>query len=148
MAKPFASLASDAIRTSGRLVYNVNNHVKAVAIAVHEEEVLAMPVDIGTTRSNWVASLTAPHVGELTAYAPGSHLGIAETANAEGAIQQGRNVIGSRQPGEGSVYLVNNTEYIGRINSPQVNRAPMSLVIADALLRGLSRVGLLRETLK
>lgn len=140
MAKPFANLASDMLRLSGRLPLNTNNAVKAISAAVHEEEVLAMPVDTARSRSNWVASLHAPFDGELEPYAPGRHLGIAETANAESAIQQGRNVIGSRLPGPGTVYLTNNVEYLDDIHSPQIGFQPISSVVSQALLTGVGRV--------
>lgn len=140
MAKPFDTLASDSLRIAGKVPLNANNLVKAVSLAVDEEVVLAMPVDTAKTRSGWAASLIAPHEGEIEPYFPGRHQGIGETANAEAAIQQARNVISQRRPGPGSVYLTNNTPYIGVINSPQVGNAPISTVIATAILKGISRI--------
>lgn len=144
MARPFANLAEDMLRLSGTLAGNANNAVRGISAAIHEECVLATPVDTGKARSNWVVTLGTPFIGELNPYSPGSHLGIGERANAEAAIQQGRNILGARQPSEGEapVFITNNVDYLDKIRSPQIAFQPMSSVIETAILSGISRVSI------
>jgi hypothetical protein len=123
----FADLASSMNRRASNLPRAVNAVAKALAEAVDFQVVISTPVDIGVARSNWVVSLGTPVDDFIEAYAPGSHLGIAEKANAFAAIIQGRKEIQDRQPGQ-NIVIQNNAPYIGRLNDGWSAQAPAGFV--------------------
>lgn len=117
---------------------NVNKTVKEVGKTVDSELVRNTPVDTGQARSNWVASLGGETADFLLPYAPGSHLGVSETANAAAAEAQAIGVIDARKPGE-DIYICNNTPYIGLLNGGSSTQAPENFV-ESAVQRGIEVV--------
>ncbi len=86
-----------------------------VVRAMLDEVVISTPVDTGTSRSNWQIGVNAPPSSVLRAYAPGSHLGIGERANAAATIAAGNAVIASSSAND-KLYIVNNYRSIGFLN--------------------------------
>ncbi len=115
-----------------RLEMNVNSAVKKVVIAVDQAVVLGTPVDKGPARSNWQVSLGQAKTDVISAYAPGNKLGVSESANAQGALDQGRAAVAGRQEGQ-DVYISNNIPYIGKLNDGSSAQAPANFVEQAAL---------------
>ena len=113
-----------------------NGVKKGLAEGIDRELIISTPVDIGTARSNWVISLGAENTDFILAYAPGSHLGIAEKTNAFAAIIQGRHEIAGALPGQ-TIFLCNNAPYIGILNDGHSKQAP-PLFIESAITRGIT----------
>jgi hypothetical protein len=98
-----------------------------VAARVEEALVRATPVDTGKARSNWLVSNGSPMEDEIEPYSPGSKLGISEDANAEAAIQQGKEAITQHPSGE-DIFIRNNVDYIERLNDGWSKQAPALFV--------------------
>ncbi len=122
-----ASLGDFSIRMSKRgkqVTDNTNRNIKRLALAIDQTIVLATPVDTGRARSNWilaVGSATRSQIEPYSAYSRGSKGGGAErgeTANAKSAMDQAKVAVSSRQP-EQTIFISNNLDYIGILNSPQ-----------------------------
>jgi hypothetical protein len=95
-----------------------NRAVKKLAAAILQTVVFSTPVDTGRARSNWLVTLGSPSSATLEPFSAGDHLGISETANAAAAIAAGNATIPRRVP-EQTVYIQNNLDYIGLLNSDQ-----------------------------
>jgi hypothetical protein len=95
---------------------NVNGTKRAVAKAVIRECIVSTPVDKGVARSNWQALLGDYSADKVPAFAPGNHLGLAETANADAAIQAANSAIDRAAPGE-DIVVLNNVDYIETLNN-------------------------------
>lgn len=108
------------------------------ALAVDQALVLATPVDKGRARSNWQVSVGRPILAEIEPYAPGDKLGLGETANASGALEQARAAL-ARDIGEEPIYITNNVEYINVLNAGHSAQAPAGFV-EEALAAGLAVV--------
>jgi len=119
-----------------------NRVVKQCALAVDQTVVLATPVDTGRARSNWLVSLGNPVEQVIDPYQPlpkGTNPDkVGETGNARGAIEQGKQVITSRQP-EQTVFITNNVDYIGYLNEGSSAQAPAMFVEA-AVQAGVAAV--------
>jgi hypothetical protein len=115
-----------------RVGRNINNTVKATAKAVAREVITGTPVDTGKARSNWQASLGEEQDTVINPHAPGSRLGISETANANAAITIADSVIDARKPGE-DVFIQNNVFYIGLLNNGSSQQAAAGFVQAAAV---------------
>lgn len=100
-----------------KVEYSASRLVPRIAVAVHRAIVEGTPVDTGLARSNWIVSLGSPFRGVVPPWAPGDHLGIGETANADVAIKQGEAAILGYRSGM-TVFIQNNAPYIGVLNSP------------------------------
>lgn len=75
------------------------------------------PADVGTARSNWIASINQPNAGTIPAYAPGSHLGRFETANKGAArAQQDNEIKKFDSANDSSIHITNNLDYIAMLN--------------------------------
>ena len=81
------------------------------------------PVDVGTARSNWLASIGRPRTGRIRAYSPyqsrhkkpyGAGGSKGEGANLSGVQSQGRNALANYK--KGSIYISNNLPYIGPLD--------------------------------
>lgn len=127
---------SRRIRERGRQVEAGANRIKReVALIADREVVLATPVDTGRARSNWIVSLQAPILAEREPYAPGEGLGISERANAQGAIDQGKDRINAAKPGQ-TIFISNNVYYIGFLNdgtSAQAARGFVQTAVMQAV---------------
>lgn len=95
--------------------------------AVHEKVVSNTPVDVGTARSNWVIRIGRPFDLIYKAYAPGSHLGVGETANRAAALRQAAAQLGGNKSGQ-PIYITNNVPYIRRLNDGWSRQAPANFV--------------------
>jgi len=113
---------------------NLNRTVRKVGIVADQALVFGTPVDKGTARSNWRVSINNPEFGVISAYAPGEGLGVGESGNALGAINQGLAVIAGRLPGQ-NIVIANNLPYIVPLNEGSSRQAPAGFVesaVADA----------------
>lgn len=120
-----------------RLTDGVEGLMKRIALAVDEAVIYGTPVDTGFARSNWIVSLGNPTTGTISPYSPGNKLGIGESPNARGAIAQGRAVIDGFTIGR-VIYIVNNTPYIGVLNSPSTpSRQAAPFFVQTAILAGV-----------
>lgn len=131
-------LADDLDDLSFGLPAKVNQVVQLVSALVLTEVVKGTPVDIGTARSNWQASISVPVLDSVDAYAPGSHLGIDEQENANAAIAIGKVSISTRKDGE-DVWIVNNLDYIQLLNAGSSKQAPQ-LFVEKAILVGIRQL--------
>lgn len=129
VARSFDTLPAFLKQLDKRVREGLPKTVRATAIAIDESLVRNTPVNTGKARSNWVASSNAPFKGVIPPYAPGRRLGITEQANATAAITQARSVI-ARFDGRriSSIYLVNNVDYIGKLNSGSSIQQPAMFV--------------------
>ncbi|MGD9210530.1 MAG: hypothetical protein PVI90_07130 [Desulfobacteraceae bacterium] len=114
-----------------RLGTEVNRIVRQVALQIDQAVVLATPVNTGFARSNWIVSLDVPVDHTHDPFSPikkGMDPNkINESANAKGAIDQGKQVIATRKL-EQDVYITNNTSYIGKLNDGSSAQAPAQFV--------------------
>lgn len=84
----------------------------------------ATPIDVGTARSNWVASIGSAYDGTRAAfspypsrhrppYGPGGSMG--EGRNQAGAVWSAAAALKGKKPGE-DIHITNNLPYIMRLN--------------------------------
>lgn len=107
-------------------VKNINEAVRACALAVDQQVVTASPVDTGRFRSNWLASLEVPVAITTQPYSPGEG-GSTGGANSAAAMAQANSVIASRQPGQ-DIWISNNLPYAQRLNDGYSRQAPANFV--------------------
>ncbi len=108
------------------VVKNGNAIKRKAALAVDATVVLATPVDTGRARSNWQVNLNSAADGSIEPYAPGKSGSTAGT-NAQAALDQGKQVIGTAQPTQ-AIHITNNLPYIGRLNDGSSAQAPAGFV--------------------
>ena len=136
-------------RRLNRRAENVRQNIERVRREVAEEMlievVLATPVDTGKARSNWQVGIGAPPSGVVSPYAPGRHLGLGETGNANGAIYAGQSVLRVSDPDQ-TIYIGNNVHYLEKLNdgfSPQAGAG----FVERAFERARQRVNRARRVL-
>lgn len=132
------------IRKRGSQIENsATRIVKATSVRALKSLVRNTPVDKGVARSNWRVGIGAPARSVIGAYAPGSKLGIGETANASAAIGAGRarieSVRGTTSGLATAIYISNAVPYIGRLNSGYSKQAPSGFV-ETALLEARAEI--------
>lgn len=137
MANGFGDFNKRMKAHGANVVKNANIIKRKAALAVDATVVLATPVDTGRARSNWQVSLNVPITDDRDAFAPGK-AGSTGGTNAQAALNQGKGVIDSAQPGSG-IYITNNLPYIGRLNDGSSAQAPAGFV-QDAVLQGINAV--------
>lgn len=108
-----------------------------VVLAVSDFIIRGTPVDTGQARSNWLPSHRVPMNGTIAPYAPGRHLGISETTNADRAMDRVRSAVAARPLGE-TFYLSNNVEYIEDLNQGTSRQAP-TMFVQLAIQKGLNK---------
>lgn len=129
MVKPFSAMPGVMRDRAAEVQRGTTVIVRRAARAIDRGVVFGTPVDEGTARSNWVATLNVPFSGVIPAYAPGSKLGIAERGNAQGAIVQASGVINQYQAGRTrTIHFTNNVPYIERLNNGSSLQAPAMFV--------------------
>jgi hypothetical protein len=115
---------------AGRVPGEANRVKRLTALAVDQTVVTSTPVDTGLARSCWLVTLGKPTDAVLKeAYAPTSHGGISETANANAAMEQGKGVIAAAKPGE-VLFIANNVKYVVPLNEGHSAQAPAMFVEA------------------
>lgn len=125
------------------LAYNTEK-----ALAVHQELILATPVDTGLARSNWILNIGRQAAKrKIKPYAPGNKLGIDERANAISAFNQGIAVVenSGRITKSMDVFIVNNIEYIGFIKSDQAPKNFIQLAIKRGLANNKPRTSFVKR---
>lgn len=100
---------------------------RRVFLAMGTEIIRGTPVDTGAARSNWQGGVGGPKRNVIPPYAPGSHLGIAETANAQGAIDALEATVAGSFTDE-PLWLSNNLFYITKLNAGSSKQAPANFV--------------------
>jgi hypothetical protein len=120
----------------------VGKVVRLTALAVDQTVVMATPVDTGRARSNWIVSVDKPVDAVIEPYVAlpkGKGAGkLGETGNAQAAMNQGQEVIATREP-EQSICITNNVEYITALNDGSSAQAP-ALFIESAVDAGVAAV--------
>lgn len=100
---------------------------RLTALAIDQTLVLSTPVDKGTARSNWLVSLGDARKDTIEAYNELEDGDITETANAEAAMAQGKEVIAAAKP-ETDIHITNNLPYIVPLNEGHSAQAPAAFV--------------------
>jgi len=100
---------------------------RRAALAVDQAVVLGTPVDTGTARSNWIVSLDVPSKSIREAYTPLDGGDMSESANAQAALAQGKDVI-VRAKFETDIHITNNLDYIVPLNEGSSAQAPAAFV--------------------
>lgn len=116
----------------------VTRLVQTVSIAVDQALVLSTPVDTGRARSNWIVSTGQPTSEVIPPYAPGENLGTGEGANANAALEQGRQEAENYRLGQ-TLFITNNLPYIGRLNDGSSAQAP-AMFVEEAIQEGVRAV--------
>lgn len=120
---------SKRMGTIGRLVEaNSEKAVRQVALAADSAVVTATPVDTGRARSNWLVEIDAPAAGTREPYSEGSKLGLSETENLNGALEQGASKIAQYKVGNSEIHITNNLPYIEELNNGSSSQAPENFV--------------------
>lgn len=136
MAKSFSQLPG-SMDDLGDNVHRIGTIlVKQVAKAIGATVIDTTKVDTGLARSNWRATLNAPAAGTIPPYSPGNKLGKSESANANAAKAQQKQVINQFNAAKNTgVFITNNVRYIGVLNDGGKNHAP-GLMVQQALQTG------------
>ncbi len=109
-----------------RVETNAPAAVRRIALAVDRGVVTQTPVDTSRARSNWVVSLNSPVNATRDPYSPGTD-GSTAGASTQAALDQGaRTIEGYR--GGGSIWIVNNVDYINKLNAGSSAQAPAGFV--------------------
>lgn len=136
MTKSFDQLPNSLNMLGSRVERGATRVVKVVSTAIGATVVDTTKVDTGVARSNWRATLNAPASGTIPAYAPGNKLGSSETANANAAKSQQKQVISKFNAKKHTgVFIVNNVHYIGALNNGSPVHAP-GLMVEQGLQSG------------
>lgn len=115
--RPFSQLPAAMGNLGTRVQQAGTKIVRQVATGIGATLVDTTRVDTGAARSNWRATLNTPASGTIFPYAPGNKLGRGETANANAAKSQQRQVIARfNARKDKSVMITNNVDYIGILN--------------------------------
>lgn len=120
-----AGLRQTMYATAAQLPNNVNRVMGEVADAIAPVLVYATPVDTSRARANWQASIGSPATGVLFSK-PQSP----PTPSAGGniAISSIRGVAALYAGQPGGIYIVNNLDYIQRLNDGYSGQAPANFV--------------------
>lgn len=113
---------------SSRMEPELEATMRKVTLAVDQAVVLATPVDTGRARSNWVVSRGKATSKKIPPYAPGSKLGIGESGNLQGALDQARSEMSSYKLAEGDIYISNNIHYVSILNGGTSAQAPRGFI--------------------
>ena len=100
---------------------------RETALVIDQAVVVGTPVNTGRARSGWILSLGAASEKTRPPYAPGKNLGIGESANARGAIEQAQTTIKARAPGQ-DIYISNNVGHIVPLNNGTSSQAPAGFI--------------------
>lgn len=121
-----------------RIQNNAVSTTKRAAKKALTSLVEGTPVDKGVARSNWRVSLGNPTRAVIPAYAPGTKLGIGESANAKATIAAGfaqinRLTAGVNYPtGEAgtALYIANAVPYLSKLRAGYSAQQPADWVLS------------------
>lgn len=117
-----SSIAKDVLLRTERVV-------RAAALAADAAVVTATPVDTGRARSNWLVEIDLPANGTREPYAPGSKLGLGDSANLSAAIEHAaERISGFNIENNSEIHITNNLHYIGDLNNGTSRQAPENFV--------------------
>lgn len=116
-AKGFSKLADD-------IALEVAEEVAKAAVQGFTTLVITTPVDTGEARSNWLVGIDNIPGGKVSPHSPGKGLGVGETANASSTIKIGIDRINRFKPEHRSIFIVNNTPYIDKLDNGSSAQAP------------------------
>lgn len=140
MAKPFSMFPATMQKRAAQVGKNSQRMVVRVGKHIGHNLVDETPVDEGTARSNWRASVNAPATGVIPPYAPGRNLGRGEAANAKAAKAQISSSINSYRTGrDRAIFIVNRVPYIGLLNDGS-SRQTASNFVERSVQRGAQLV--------
>lgn len=129
MAKPFSALSGSMKNLNKRIERGFTRLLRQTAVGMGATMVDTTRVDTGEARSNWRASLNAPLGGTIPPYSPGNRLGQGETANADAAKAQQKQVISQFTVKKNvSIFITNNVPHIGLLNDGTARIAPGNMV--------------------
>lgn len=101
--------------------------LKVAATAAVRTVTETTPADTGQARSNWVTTRNSRFTGTIPAYVPGSHLGMAEGANAFAAQQQAKVAIDAATA-DNTIIVQNNLDYIKGLNDGTISQQSSNMV--------------------
>lgn len=143
MSGTLGGFANNMRRISLQITGNVERAVRQAAIAADQAIVVATPVDTGRARSNWLVSVNTPRTDTIPPYSPGTK-GSTSGSNVQGALAQGRSAVSGYREGM-TIYITNNLDYIGKLNSGWSAQAPAGYIerAVDAAVRSIAGVRIL-----
>jgi hypothetical protein len=112
---------------SSRMGTELAKAMQDVTIAVDQAVVLGTPVDTGRARSNWIVSRGSATSKKIAPYAPGSKLGLGESGNLQGALDQAKGEVAAYKLSDGDIYISNNVHYIGLLDGGSSAQAPLGI---------------------
>ncbi len=120
-------MANDVDRVIRDMNAFVAGVVRVISVSVTNNVTVSTPVDTGFAKSNWI-----PSVGKPKSSPSGSR-----TSVSSGAQKSGLGRLKSYRVTQGRVFIVNNVEYIGDLNSGSSSQAPAGFV-QGGIARGVS----------
>lgn len=109
-----------------------NNAAIQVAMTIVTRLANITPVDTSRAISNWQVTIGQPSNFSLFPYYPGN-FGSTEHASAQATIDAARQVLVGKRPGQ-TIFIVNNLDYIQRLNEGSSKQAPAGFVEQAVLL--------------
>lgn len=124
-----------ARQTGENVSYNADRVTRKCALTIDASVVLATPVDTGRARANWQVSANQPITTPREPFAPGKG-GSTGGANVRAALEQGKAAIAQYVGGlpNSAIYIANNLNYIGKLNSGSSAQAPAGFVERSVLI--------------
>lgn len=110
--------------------------MKKLTLAIHANLVEDTPVDLGWARANWVPSIGAPVIEDLSdVQNPVSKVGPANARSQEGLVR----VAAQYHLSQGPIFISNNVPYIQKLNQGSSQQAP-AMFVEQAIDKGLREV--------
>lgn len=145
----------------GAMIPEISNEAtREMAVFAIAELAKSTPIDVGTARSNWTATIGTTSITTRKAFAPypsrhrppyGPGGSMGEGRNQAGAVWSAAAAIKGKQP-EQAVYIDNNLPYIQRLNQGHSKMAPAGFIeraLERARQRGMDHARkLFRERFK
>lgn len=114
---------------------NVGRTVRKAALVVDQVAVMATPVDMGRARAGWITSVGAPTDGAPHGDQPGGTPEERGASAAVEALEQAAQAVAEYKLDQGSIFVVNNVEYIGELDKGSSQQAPAGMT-AQAVAAG------------
>lgn len=124
MARPIEDLPKIFRRVKVSVERQFTTGVRETAKAGGRTMVSTTRVDTGKARSNYIATLDTPWLGDIPPYFPGKKLGFNEGANLNAALKQhGRIARRYSVRKNRSIIIANSVSYIGFLNDGFISNA-------------------------